>query len=151
MNVWRLTAVKRNKEETVGTCPQNRRHLRCGNSTSNLVFPATTRGNARETGAEYIARVRSLHSKATIVFAVALFLAGHLAKVKIRPHQHPTSPTQDSQDAGTFRFKRRLLFIANALKQHAIGLEEVADGIWSIHFCHVLLGRIDERDYIIRA
>lgn len=54
-------------------------------------------------------------------------------------------------NAGTFRFKRRLLFIANALKQHAIGLEEVADGIWSIHFCHVLLGRIDERDYIIRA
>jgi hypothetical protein len=37
------------------------------------------------------------------------------------------------------------------LKQHPIGLEEVADGIWSIYFCRVLLGRIDERDYIIRA
>jgi hypothetical protein len=35
--------------------------------------------------------------------------------------------------------------------QHPIGLEEVADGIWSIYFCRVLLGRIDERDYIIRA
>lgn len=23
--------------------------------------------------------------------------------------------------------------------------------VWSIHFCHVLLGRVDERDYIIRA
>jgi hypothetical protein len=23
-------------------------------------------------------------------------------------------------------------------------------GIWSIYFCNVLLGRIDERDYIIR-
>jgi len=32
-----------------------------------------------------------------------------------------------------------------------VGLEEVADGIWSIHFCRVLLGRVDERDYIIRA
>ena len=40
---------------------------------------------------------------------------------------------------GTFRFKKRLLFIANALKQHTIGLEEVDDGIWSIHFCRVLL------------
>jgi hypothetical protein len=29
--------------------------------------------------------------------------------------------------------------------------KEIADGIWSIHFCHVLLGRGDERDYIIRA
>jgi hypothetical protein len=29
--------------------------------------------------------------------------------------------------------------------------EEVDDGIWSIHFCRVLLGRVDERDYIIRT
>jgi transposase InsO family protein len=54
-------------------------------------------------------------------------------------------------NAGTIRFKKRLVFIANSLKQLPIGLEEVADGIWSIHFCAVLLGRIDERDYIIRA
>lgn len=54
-------------------------------------------------------------------------------------------------NVGTVRFKKRLVFIANALKQHPIGLEEVADGIWSIHFCRVLLGRIDERDYIIRT
>ncbi len=54
-------------------------------------------------------------------------------------------------NAGTFRLKCHLLFIANALKQLPIGLEEVADGLWSIYFCHVLLGRIDERDYILRA
>lgn len=54
-------------------------------------------------------------------------------------------------NAGTIRFGKRLLFIANALKQHPVGLEEVDDGIWSIHFCHVLLSRVDERDYIIRA
>ena len=54
-------------------------------------------------------------------------------------------------NAGTFRFKKRLLFIANALKQHTIGLEEVADGIWSIHFCRVLVGRLDERDYVIQG
>jgi putative transposase len=54
-------------------------------------------------------------------------------------------------NAGTFRFKKRLLFIAKSLQQHTIGLEEVADGIWSIHFCRVLVGRLDERDYIIRG
>ena len=54
-------------------------------------------------------------------------------------------------NAGTIRLKKRLLFIANALKQRPVGLEEVDDGIWSIHFCNVLLGRVDERDYIIRA
>jgi len=54
-------------------------------------------------------------------------------------------------NAGTIRFKTRLLFLATALTHHPVGLEEVADGIWSLHFCHVLLGRIDERDYVIRA
>jgi len=54
-------------------------------------------------------------------------------------------------NAGTVRFKKRLVFIANALKQHPIGLEEVDDGVWSLYFCRVLLGRIDERDYIIRT
>src|SRR5262245_24470698 len=54
-------------------------------------------------------------------------------------------------NAGTIRFKKRLLFIANALKPHPVGLEEIDDGRWSLYFCRVLLGRIDERDYIIRT
>ena len=54
-------------------------------------------------------------------------------------------------NAGTFRFKQRLLFIAHALAPHTIGLEEVDDGIWSIYFCQVLIARLDERDYIIRG
>ncbi len=54
-------------------------------------------------------------------------------------------------NAGTIRFKKRLLFIANSLKQQIVGLEEVDDGVWSIYFCTVLLARVDERDYILRA
>ena len=41
--------------------------------------------------------------------------------------------------------------IATSLKQHLLGLEEIDDGVWSIYFCHVLLARIDERDYVLRA
>jgi transposase InsO family protein len=54
-------------------------------------------------------------------------------------------------NAGTFRFKKRLLFIAHALAPHTIGLEEVNDGVWSIYFCQVLIARLDERDYLIRG
>lgn len=54
-------------------------------------------------------------------------------------------------NAGTFRFKDRLLFIANALKQHHIGLEESDAGVWSIYLGPVLLARVDERDYVIRG
>lgn len=53
-------------------------------------------------------------------------------------------------NAGTFRLKNRLLFIANGLKQHHIGLDETDDGVWSIYFRRVLLAMLDERDYIIR-
>jgi putative transposase len=54
-------------------------------------------------------------------------------------------------NAGTFRFRNRLLFIANALKQHSIGLDEIDDGVWSIYFGQVLLARLDERDFVIRG
>lgn len=52
--------------------------------------------------------------------------------------------------AGTFRLKHKLLFIANALQTHHIGLEEIDDGIWSIYLGAVLLARVDEREFVIR-
>lgn len=51
---------------------------------------------------------------------------------------------------GTFRFQDELLFIANALRGYHIGLEEEADGVWSVYFGTILLAKLDERDYIIR-
>jgi transposase InsO family protein len=52
---------------------------------------------------------------------------------------------------GIFRFHDRLLFLSHALTTHHIGLEETDDGIWSIFFNTVLLAKLDERDYVIRA
>ena len=54
-------------------------------------------------------------------------------------------------DAGTFRFQQRLLYIANALVDQYIGLEETDDGVWSIYFNTVLLAVLNERDFIIRG
>jgi putative transposase len=51
--------------------------------------------------------------------------------------------------AGNLRFKHKLLFMAHALAHHRIGFDEVADGVWSIYFGTVLLGRLDERTYTI--
>ena len=51
---------------------------------------------------------------------------------------------------GTFRFKPKLRFIANARRRYHIGLDEEADGVWSIYFGEILLAKLDERDYIIR-
>jgi putative transposase len=54
-------------------------------------------------------------------------------------------------NAGTIRFKARLLYLSTALKQHRVGLDEVDDGIWSVFFGDVLLGRIDERQALVRG
>lgn len=53
--------------------------------------------------------------------------------------------------AGTIRFKTRLLYLSTALRAHRVGLEEVDDGIWSLYFCDVLLGRIDERQALLKG
>ena len=53
--------------------------------------------------------------------------------------------------AGTIRFQTRLLYLSTALKAHRVGLEEVDDGIWSLYFCNVLLGRIDERRALMKG
>jgi len=52
---------------------------------------------------------------------------------------------------GTFRFGRRLIFLATPLEGYDVGLEEVDDGIWSIYFCTVLIARFDEQKYVIRS
>ena len=52
---------------------------------------------------------------------------------------------------GTFRFRHKLLYLANAMVDQPIGLEETDDGLWAIHFNNVLLATFDEHDYIIRG
>ena len=50
------------------------------------------------------------------------------------------------RSTGVFRLHGRDFFISEVLPKEAIGLDEIADGIWSIFFHHVLLARFDERD-----
>jgi hypothetical protein len=54
-------------------------------------------------------------------------------------------------NAGTIRFKTRLLFVANALTTHPVGLEETDDGAWALYLGAVLLGRIDERTMTVHG
>jgi transposase InsO family protein len=46
---------------------------------------------------------------------------------------------------GEFKLHNQRVFLSTALAYCSIGLEETDDGIWSIYFCDVLLGRFDER------
>lgn len=91
------------------------------------------------------------------------FLGGRTPASQYRPSPRPYPRVLPPQEypghflvkkittGGTFRFQHRLLFLANSLTHHHIGLEETDDGIWSIYFNTVLLAKLDERDYLIRG
>ena len=46
---------------------------------------------------------------------------------------------------GCLSFKRKALFLGEALTGQKVGLEEIKDGTWSFYFGPVLVGRYDER------
>jgi transposase InsO family protein len=48
---------------------------------------------------------------------------------------------------GIIKFKKRRLFLSETLRSQTVALEEIDDGIWSIYFYDVLLGRLDERSF----
>lgn len=56
---------------------------------------------------------------------------GHLEVRKVRAN-------------GTIKFKGRWLFVSEVLTGEHVGLEEIDDGVWTLLFDEVLLGRFDE-------
>ena len=52
---------------------------------------------------------------------------------------------------GTFKLKGHQCFLSQALAGETIAFEEVADGVWSLSFYTVELGRFDERDYQLKT
>jgi transposase InsO family protein len=47
---------------------------------------------------------------------------------------------------GVFTWKQRQVFLTEALRGETLGFEHVADGVWSIFFTDVLLGRFNESE-----
>lgn len=60
-------------------------------------------------------------------------------------------PVKKVTTGGTFRFRHKLLHVANSLVDQHIELEETDDGASSIDFNTVLIATLDERDYITRG
>ena len=52
---------------------------------------------------------------------------------------------------GTIRVQQKLLYLANAMVDQHIGLEETDEGIWTIYINMILLATFDGRDCILRG
>lgn len=78
-------------------------------------------------------------------------LARHAASprpypARFPPLEHPGHFLEKrAAGAGTIRFEVRLRFLASAVEQHRVGLEETADAVWSFHLGRVLMSRVGER------
>jgi putative transposase len=48
---------------------------------------------------------------------------------------------------GCLKWHKRFIFVTTVLSTELLGLEPVDDGLWSVYFGPVLLGRISEHDY----
>src|SRR5262245_16873941 len=48
---------------------------------------------------------------------------------------------------GTFIWKKHRIFLTEALRHETLGFEHIADGLWSVFFGDILLGRFSESDF----
>ena len=48
--------------------------------------------------------------------------------------------------AGTLGFRGHQVFLSRALEAAYVGLEETADGVWSVYLYKILLGKFSEQD-----
>lgn len=53
--------------------------------------------------------------------------------------------------AGTFRLGKHLVYVSSLVQRDYVALQEIQDGVWSIYYYDLLLGRVDERDGTIKT
>jgi transposase InsO family protein len=63
------------------------------------------------------------------------------------PTYPPHFETRQVTKIGIFSWKRRQVFITQALTNETLGFEPIGDGLWSVFFADILLGRFSEHDY----
>lgn len=63
--------------------------------------------------------------------------AGHLLVRRVGP-------------SGSIKLSSRDLFVSSVLKGEQVALEEIDDGVWSVYYYRLLLGRLDVRKWQIR-
>jgi putative transposase len=67
---------------------------------------------------------------------------------RLRPPEYPRHfETRYVSTNGGIRWHHRWVNVSHVLAEEWVGLDEVADGVWSVYFGPLLLGRLDERDY----
>lgn len=149
LNVWWIKLGITPQRSRPG-CPQdNARHERMHRDLSPARFPPAQHQEGQQlkfdTVREEIDYVRPHH-------ALGLKTPAELYEPSQRPMPERIPEPEYAAHCevrrvrgGMIRFRGRDIFISEALAKEAIALEEIADGVWSVFFHHVLLARLDQR------
>ena len=71
---------------------------------------------------------------------------------RLPPLEYPRhSLVKKITTGGTIRVRQKLLYLANAMVDQHIRLEETDEGIWTIYIDTILLATFDGRDCILRG
>ena len=114
------------------------------------IHPASPQENGGHARMHHTLKRRAIHpARANAHAQQRAFNAFRTEYNQERPHSHHGG-TPPGAHYTSSPLQQRLLFLANALDNYYVGLEEIDDGIWSIYFGTVLLARFDERNGVIR-
>jgi putative transposase len=151
MNVWWIKLGITPERSRPG-CPQdNPRHERMHRDLTPARFPpgAHQEGQQRRFDAvrEEIDYIRP-HGSLGLKTPAEVYVPSERAMPERIPEpEYPAHyEVRQVRSTGTIRLHGREIFISEVLPKEAVALEEVADGIWSVFFYHVLIARYDERD-----
>jgi putative transposase len=151
LNVWWIRLGITPQRSRPG-CPQdNARHERMHRDLNPARFPPAEHqaGQQRRFDAvrEEIDHVRPHHALGMSTPAELYVPSERPMPERIPEPEYPAHfEVRRVRSTGVFRLHGREVFLSEVLPKEAIGLEEIADGVWSIFYYHVQLARFDERD-----
>lgn len=150
LNVWWIKLGITPERNRLGSPQDNPRHERMHRDLSASRFPPAKNQAAQQLKfdvvREEIDYVRPHHALGLMTPADLYVPSERPMPERIREPEYPAHyEVRRVRSRGTFRLHGRDTFISEVLPNETIALEEVADGIWSVFFYHVLLARFNER------
>jgi len=109
---------------------------------------------SRPTQQERFDRFRSVYNEQRPHEALGQRLPAELYRPSVRPYPaqmpEPDYPghfeVRSVKRTGMIKWQGEFLFVSEALIGERVGLEETADGVWTVYFGSVALARFDERE-----
>jgi putative transposase len=153
LNVWWIKLGIRHQRITPGRPQENGRHERMHRTlkADTALPPANDLGEQQERFTDFLTEFNEERPHEALDQQTPSARYSPSPRVmprRLLPPGYPGHWEVRRVDAnGCIKLRNRVLFVTTVLASEYVGLEEVEDGVWSLGFYDVLLGRFDERTW----